>query len=245
MYDIVSTTAATKTLGLAQNLGAAITAPVSFKVRQHWTFAAVFGAANEGGLTGGTSTTADQVLVYNGVGYDTYYYSTGGLVGIGWRRVGSSPANTSQANTVLYPEDGVIVKRNGATAANVVVMGSVKTGSSSFAIVSGINIVSNIYAAGQTLASSSLYTGSATTGLAAGSSSTADQVLVWNQATSGYDTYYYSSGGLVGTGWRKIGSSPANADQSAVVIPSASSLIINRKNASAFNWVSPQHPAAL
>lgn len=245
MYDISATTAASKTVTLAQNLAAGITAPVSFKIRQHWTFASVFGAANEGGLTGGTSTTADQVLVFNGVGYDTFYYSTGGLVGAGWRRVGSSPANTSQANTVLYPEDGVIVKRNGTTAANVVLMGAVKTGSSSFAIVPGINIVSNIYAAGQTLASSSLYTGSSATGLAAGTSSTADQVLIWNQSTSGYDTYYYSSGGLVGAGWRKVGSSPANADQSAVVVPAASSLIINRKDASAFNWVSPQHPAAL
>ena len=245
MYDITATTASSKTITLGQNLAAGVVAPVTFKIRQHWTLGSVFGAANEGGLTGGTSTTADQILVYNGVGYDTFYYSTGGLVGVGWRKVGSSPANLTQANTVLYPEDGLVVKRLGATATNVVLMGNVKTGQTSIAVSTGINIVSNVYAAGQTLASSLLYTGSSTTGLASGTSSTADQVLIWNQATSGYDTFYYSSGGLVGIGWRKVGSSPANADQSAVALPVASSLIINRKNVAAFKWVAPQHPASL
>src|SRR5687768_8867147 len=46
-YDITATTAATKTVTLAQNLGAGIAAPVVFKIRKHWTIAAVFGAANE------------------------------------------------------------------------------------------------------------------------------------------------------------------------------------------------------
>ena len=245
MYDITATAAGSKTITLSQNLVAGIVAPVSFKVRQHWTLASVFGAANEGGLTGGTSGTADQVLVYNGTGYDTFYYSNGGLVGAGWRKIGSSPANLSQANTVLYPEDGLLVKRLGTTATNVVLMGSVKIGQTSIAVSAGINIVSNVYASGQTLASSGLYTGSATTGLAPGTAGAADQLLIWNQATSGYDTFYYSSGGLVGAGWRKVGSSPANADQSAVALPVASSLIINRKNVTAFNWVAPQHPATL
>ncbi len=245
MYDISATTAASKTITLSQNLVAGVAAPVSFKVRQHWTLASVFGAANEGGLTGGTSTTGDQILIYNGAGYDTFYYSTGGLVGVGWRRIGSAPANQNQAATVLYPEDGLVVKRNGSTAANVVLMGSVKTGQTSIAVNVGINIVANVFASGQTLASSLLYTGSSTTGLASGSSSTADQVLLWNSSTSSYDTFYYSSGGLVGTGWRRVGSVPANQDQSGVALPVAASLIVNRKNATAFNWVAPQHPASL
>jgi uncharacterized protein (TIGR02597 family) len=245
MYDITATTAATKTLTLSQNLAAGISAPISFKVRQHWTFASVFGATNEGGLAGGTITQADQIFLYSGSGYETYYYSTGGIPGIGWRKVGTNPANTSQANTPIYPEDGIIIKRKASATANIVIMGGVKTGQSSFAVVSGSNIVSNIYASAQTLASSSLYTNSTTTGIAAGTITTADQVFIWNTNTQGYDTYYYSTGGIPGQGWRKVGSNPASTDQSSVLIPVNSAIIINRKNQTPFNWVSPQHPATL
>jgi uncharacterized protein (TIGR02597 family) len=245
MYDITATSDASNSVTLSQNLSASVTAGATFKIRPHWTISSVFGGANEAGLTGGNSSTADQILVFNGTGYDTYYYSTGGLVGTGWRRVGSVPGSANQANVVLFPEDGLIVKRNGAAALNVVLMGAVKTGQTSVAVIPGINVVANVYASGQTLSSSSLYTGNSTTGLASGTSSTADQVLIWNTGTSGYDTFYYSSGGLVGTGWRKVGSVPGNADQSTVALPVAGSLIINRRNATPFNWVAPQHPASL
>src|SRR4029434_6221431 len=106
-YDIQTTTAATKTLTLAQNLAGGVTAPVSFKVRKHWTIASVFGANDESGLQGGNTTTADLIQVFNGSGYDSYYYQTTGLGGVGWRK-GGSPF-TDQSNTKLYPEDGLII----------------------------------------------------------------------------------------------------------------------------------------
>jgi uncharacterized protein (TIGR02597 family) len=240
-YDVSATTAANKTITLAQPLAAGTTAPVSFKVRKHWTFASVFGANNESGLQAGNASTADQILLYNGSTYDTYYFSNaGGLVGNGWRKVGGGSAD--QANTTIYPDEGVIVKRLQSAAVNVVLMGAVKTGQTAAAVVGGLNFIGNVYAAGMTLNSSGIYTGNPATGLAPGNASTADTIDIYNGST--YDSYYFSNaGGLVGNGWRKIGG--GSADQQNVAIPVGSSIIVNRKTAGSFNWVAPQHPTTL
>jgi uncharacterized protein (TIGR02597 family) len=238
-YDIQSTTAATKTLTLVQNLGSGITAPVTFKVRKHWTLATVFGANNEGGLTGGTSATADQILAQNGAGYDTYFYQTSGADGIGWRKVGAPGVDAS--GTVFLPEEGLILKRNQSAAANIVLMGAVKTGQTSIPIVTGTNLIGNVYAANMTLADSGLYTGDPGTGIAGGGPSSADQVLIWNGTT--YDPYYYQTSGLGGTGWRKGGA--PTIDASTAAIPVGSSLIVKRQTATGFNWIVPQHPSSL
>ncbi len=238
-YDVATTTAATKTITLAQPLAAAIVNGASFKIRQHWTIGSVFGPLNESGLQGGTLATADQILIWNGVGFDTYYYKTSGLGGTGWRS--STSTSFDKQNQVIYPEDGVVLKRIPQTAVDVVLMGVVKTGVSSYPVTVGYNYLANVYAAPMTLASSSLYTGDSNTGLAGGTLATADQVLVWNG--TGYSTYYYKTSGLGGTGWRS--SSSTSADASGTSIPVGTTVVINRKNGTAFNWVIPQHPAAL
>ena len=61
------------------------------------------------GLNGGNVITADQVLIYNGTGYDTYYYQTSGLGGVGWRRAGAPTVNAS--GVVLPKGKSFIVKR--------------------------------------------------------------------------------------------------------------------------------------
>jgi uncharacterized protein (TIGR02597 family) len=238
-YDIQATTAATKTLTLFQNLSGGITAPVSFKIRKHWTLATVFGANNEGGLTGGTSTTADQILVQNGPTYDAYYYQTSGTGGTGWRKVGTPDVDASA--TVFVPEEGLLLQRNQSAAANIVLMGAVKTGQTSIPVVTGNNLIGNVYASNMTLADSGLYTGDPATGVAGGTSTSADQVLVWNGTS--YDTYYYQSAGLGGTGWRKGGA--PTVDASAAVIPLGSAVFVRRNTGTGFNWVIPQHPASL
>ena len=65
------------------------------------------------GLTGGTLVDADQVLIYNPTTnppqYDTYYYKTSGLGGIGWR----STASTSNPadNTPIPIGASIIIQR--------------------------------------------------------------------------------------------------------------------------------------
>ena len=237
-YDIATTTAATKTITTAQPLVGAANG-VTFKIRKHHTLGYVFGPNNESGLGGGTSTSADQILIWNGTGYDTFYYQTSGLGGVGWRKGGAPAVNVT--NNPIYPEDGVIVKRQQSANVGVILMGAVKTGQTSIPVGVGINIFGNVYAAPLTLADSGLYTGNSGSGLNGGTSTSADQVLIWNG--TGYDTYYYQTAGLGGVGWRK-GGAPA-VDASATPIPVGQSVVIKRQFAAAFNWVIAQHPASL
>ncbi len=240
-YDVSATVAATKTLTFTQNLGVGVASGATFKIRKHWTIGSIFGSANEAGLQPGNASSADQVLVYNGSTYDTYYFSNaGGLVGNGWRKVGGG--STDRSATTVYPDDGMIVQRSQSAAVNVVLMGAVKTGQTSIPVLSGLNITGNVYAANMTLSSSGIYTGNSSTGVASGNASTADTVQIYNGST--YDTYYYSnSGGLVGNGWRKVGG--GSTDQASVPITVGSAVIIQRKAGASFDWVPPQHPAIL
>lgn len=47
------------------------------------------------GFAGGTVSTSDQVIVWNGISYDTYYYQTVGTGGVGWRRSGNTVTDAS------------------------------------------------------------------------------------------------------------------------------------------------------
>lgn len=238
-FDIESTSAATKTITLVQDLPAGSAGPLSFKVRKHWTIGGIFGPANESGLGAGGATTADQILVYTGSGYNTYYYQTVGIGGIGWRKAGD--AITDASNAVLFPEDGLIVKRKQAGAVNVVLLGAVKMGQTSIPISPGNNVIGNVYAANLTLASSGLYTGNSTTGLTGGTPTTGDLVQIWNGTA--YDNYYYQTSGGTGTGWRKVGDTAT--DVSTTPIPTGTSVVIKRLGATGFSWVAPQHPASI
>jgi uncharacterized protein (TIGR02597 family) len=238
-YDINTTTAATKKLTLGQNLAPGITAPVSFKIRKHWTIASVFGANNESGFQGGSDVNAaDQILIYNGTGYDVYFYQQSAF-GTGWRNAANAAVDAGPIR--IYPEDGVIVKRRQAAAVNVVLMGAVKTGQTSVPITPGTNIVSNVYAAPMTLLSSGLYTGNNSTGVVGGADpNSSDQVLIYNG--TGYDIYYYQLSAF-GNGWRSAAN--AGQDASATQIPVGSSFVLKRVGATGFDWKAPQHPGSL
>ena len=109
---------------------------VGYRVRKYWTLASVFGAANSAGLQGGNALSADQVLLWNGAGYDTHYYQTAGiapgtsstgdqvlvwngttnafdayyyLTGTGWRK--TTDTATDAGTTALATGTGFIIKR--------------------------------------------------------------------------------------------------------------------------------------
>lgn len=200
------------------------------------TLGDAFGATNSAGLTQGTSSTADLILIPNSLGgYDKYYFSSGGIgIGTGWRLVGSTPGNADQVNAPFYYTDGFLILAR--TAKSITVTGEVKSGSTKVVLETGNNFLVNLCPVnagganpsveGRTLGNSGLYNGTAN-GLAQGTSSTADLVLLWNGV--GYDKYYYSSGGLgIGTGWRLVGSSPGTLDKSATPLPDGSYIVLRR-----------------
>lgn len=236
-YTITATTGP-GTLTLAKDLAQGVTAPLVYRIRKHWTLASVFGATNSAGLQGGTPVTADHVQVWNGSGYDVYYYQTSGIGGTGWRKVGDQ--TTDASGTVIAPGNSLITKRGASGSATITLTGTVKTGSTNAAIAQGYNFVPNPNAVSMTLTNCGLYTGNASTGLAGGSATEADQVLIWNGA--GYDSYYYQTAGIGGTGWRKSGDQ--TTDAGATVIASGTSFIVRRVNAGSFNWSIPQFPAS-
>lgn len=213
------------TLTTPQNLAAdGLVAGDKYQIRAASTIADVFGAANETGLQGGASSgVADNVYLPTASGFDVYYYSTGGFVGVGWRKVGGG--STDCANQPIFLADGFYVLRRGDDL-DFVVTGAVKVEDTSLAITKEYTRVSGIFPVGSTFASSKLELG-----LTGGASSgVADNVMVQIPA-GGFDVYYYSTGGFVGVGWRKVGA--GNTDQSNVELPSA--FIIKRVSDTDFN----------
>lgn len=226
---IVDTIAAGNEIVLANAVPAGVADGAVIKVWKLWTLADVFGATNSAGLTGGeTSAVADLIQVPNGTGFNEYFYSTGGALGTGWRQVGQGTVN--QAAVPLNFNGGLAVFAR--SAKSVVIVGQVKPGKTMVNLQPGNNFVANlcpVNAAGDTPSSQGRTLGNSglDVGLAGGNSSKqADLVLLWNTVTKGYDQYYRSTGGLSGTGWRKIGA--GNQDQSAVALPDGAFIILRR-----------------
>ena len=248
MSMVVSCDQAGKTLTVSDDLTAAgVASGVSFKLRPNWSLATLFGSANAAGFGAGTTSTADTISIYDATlgggagGYHQYFYSSGGLPGVGWRKVGGG--NSDQANTAIWLDDGLVVTRKQSANLAIVVNGAVKLGATITPVILGPNFIGNVYPSGSiTLGTSGLYTGNAATGVAPGNSSSADLLLIYNQTlgggVGGYDQYFYSSGGLPGVGWRKIGA--GNAPQDTVSLDSGKSIVIKRNSGGAFNWLVSQ-----
>lgn len=236
-YRISDTSIGPATIALNDNLAVGISLPLTYRVRKYWTLASVFGANNSSGLQGGTNSSADQVLLWNGSRHQTFYYQTGGIGGIGWRQTGDQ--STDAGSTLIEPTAGVVIKRGQSSTLNVIISGALKTGQTVVTVSQGYNYVGNPFGAGMTLASSGLYTGDNATGIAAGTdAASSDQVQLWNGST--YTTYYYNS---TAGGWRSSTDATTNAGTAS--IPYGSSFIVRRLGSTSFSWKMPQHPSSL
>ena len=237
-FTITDTVAATKTITVEGSIPNTLTAPLGYRVVKHWTIASLFGATNTAGFQGGTALSADQIQLWTGTTYQSYYYQTSGIGGTGWRKVGEQSVDAS--GTIIRPDQSIIIKRSQPGDLAITVLGEVKTGRTSQTINSGFNFVPNPYSVAMTLSSCGIYTGNPATGIASGTLASADQILVWNG--TGYDTYYYQTSGIGGVGWRKVGD--VSTDASTVTIPAMSSIIVRRYQPTGYTWVMPQHPAS-
>jgi len=218
-YSVINNTIATGAeLVLAQAVPAGVPDGAKVRVWKLWTVGDVFGTTNSAGLTGGlTPETADAVMIPSGADFDRYFYSTGGTQGVGWRKVGGG--TTNQAGVPIPFAGGLII--HALSAKPILLVGQVKPGKTRFELQTGRNILANLCpvnaagdapsAQGRTLSNSGLsdyLAGGRVSGLA-------DLVLFWNG--SGYTQFYYSTGGLGGVGWRRVGG--GTADQGGVALP--------------------------
>ena len=231
--EVVATTA--NSITLSDNLDAILENNTSaFEIIPYWTLVTAFPSG--GGLKTGTSaSTADNLTILelpSGVA-STYFYSSSANQ---WRK-----GVTDSSQVIIPPGSGILVTRKDLTGVGVVITGTVPTGPTQTDIVGGtsnqarLSYVSNPYPiASKTLATSGLYTGNSSTGLAGGTSaSTADTVTIYNPSTGVADTYYYNT---TVNQWRK-----GVTDSSNVQIPEGSAFVISRKaNRGAFEWYIPQ-----
>jgi uncharacterized protein (TIGR02597 family) len=224
----------TGTLTTLDNLTAFAGANATIRIRKHTKLVDFLGANNSAGLLGGTSqAVSDEVLVYDGTTYATYWYYNG-TPGAGWY----DDNFASAANAIIAPNEGVVIRRRGNTTISFQSIGSVKTGDTLFPISSGLNVLGNIAAKGITLATSGLYTGNATTGLkGATSQAFADEVILYIAGTPANYWYYDGSdNGGAGAGWYDSNFQPAGTTS----IPPGASLVVKRKAPNvAFNWTLP------
>jgi hypothetical protein len=243
MSDILSTPT-TSSITTADNLSVNQAAVGdTIRIRKDVTIGDVFGTTNQYGLLAGEDLSlADEVLVYNGSTFTSYFYYSGSVppdpqYPAAWYKGDDfSPAN----NVPIAANEAVVVKRKAAAPISVTVTGSVKTGNSIFAVSSGLNVLGTASAKGVTLDESTLRKVDDIQGVKAGEdASLADEVVLYSGSTP--VTYFYFSGTVppdpqYPAGWYKSDDfSPAGS----VMISPGSAFVVKRKGGPPFNWTQP------
>lgn len=232
MSDIVDTT--TNSVVITDDLTGFVSPLDTFIIRPHITVADVFGTNNEVGLQGaggGAFGNADQIVVFNNQtkSSSTVWYSTeAGFTG--WYDFSFNPSG----NVILYPEQGIYIKRLAASDVTLTRAGSVKMGVNNLPVATNLNIIAAPNAAGITLDNSGLYTGDNNTGVegvSGGASGDADQVQIF--AANGSSTTYWYSTETGFVGWYDLSFNPSGG---VVIEPETSFIIIRDGSLPAFNW---------
>lgn len=191
------------------------------------TIGNVFGNATTppGLKAGATANDADNVLLWNGAAWDTYFWT--GVIGTPnniWKRTG----NTDRSNIIIYPDNGVfVVHKDTTTAVTITFLGTVpSTGEQSDIEGNGSTFLANRFPTDTTLGGLGLQ---ALPGWVAGATaSVSDNVLLWNAATGAWDTYFWT--GSVGSPvniWKRTG----NTDRSSTPIPAGTAVFITHGGA--------------
>ena len=209
-----------QTLILQESLEGVLTPEVDgFQLQALPTIAEIFGVGGDI-LAGGTATSADRVTGVHAVTGElvTLFYSTGGITGVGWRGVGKG--GTSFDDMPIYFTDGLSVQKKSAGEGVLVVNGAVHSTPIAFPISAGFRTITNVYAASSTLGNSDLFrTGESSQSLDGGSATTSDQVRFDADGDGSAEIYFYSTGGITGVGWRRVGGGATPQDP--VALPSA------------------------
>lgn len=237
--DITATT--TSSLTAFDNLAAFASVGDEVRIRRHVTLGSFFGETNPAGLLASDDpSTADEVLVYDGGTFVSYFYYTGDEVfTAGWYDTNFTLASGDAAKVVIAPNQGLVVKRRGTTPLSFRYSGTAKTGNTLLPVVSGSNVLGTVSSAGLTLATSGLYTGDSSTGVSGGEDpSLADEIVLYT-ATGPVSYFYYTGAPDFPAGWYDSAFILAPGEADAIRIEPGSSLVLKRKNGVPFNWEQP------
>jgi len=195
--DVTAFTAGSVTT--ADDVSASIPSATTVSVVPHSKLSDILGTSTGLLITGGSTVTlADNVFLVDSTGaLKTYYYKTG--VGAGWK----TSAGTDATQTIVYPNESIIVSRKQTAPISIVTVGGVVDEQAK--IVFSQNINSACSAAPLSIPLSSLYPT-----IAGGSTVTlADNVYLINPTTGALETFYYKTG--VGAGWKTSAGATADA----------------------------------
>jgi hypothetical protein len=235
MVDIASSASTSKSLSLAGSLAGMASSGDAYRIRAHFTVASLFGTNNETGLkSGGNTAQADNIMVLIPQTQQTltiFYYDDG--VNHGWLTADYTPAD----KLVIYPEQGLLVRRVVSGDRNLYLCGPVKTGVTMAPVQPGYNLVGTLKSLSPlNLSGLNLYTGNPVTGLASGGNTADSDTLLVVQPDGTTATYFYYKDSFGNEGWLD-----ANYNFSAAVpIKAGSAFFIHRLPAnSGFNWTIP------
>ena len=234
MVDIAGT-ASSQSLSLAGSISGLVSTGDNYRVRQHFTIASLFGTNNETGLKAGLNPTqADTILVVIPQTQQTmtiFYFSN--EVAQGWYRADYSPA----ADQVIYPEQGVMVRRVVPGNVNLYVCGPVKLGATIVPVEPGFNSVGTLKSLStMTLSSLNLYTGDPSTGIASGLNLTVSDAVLVVEPSGATASYFYFKNSQGQEGWLDSLFNPAGS----TAIPAGSAFFIKRQPAhGSFEWTIP------
>ena len=174
------------------------------------TFGSTFGAnALIGSGTNAGDAGVDNVLIWNGNGYFTYYYNSNNNR---WQK-----ATVNATNTIIFPDDAVFFTRKVTSPLSLTFMGTVPSTSERTELLgSANNFMANRFPTDATLATSGIEN---TPGwVKGGTAGASDNVLIWNG--SGFFTYYFND---TNNRWQK-----ATVNAAGTSLPAASGFFVVR-----------------
>ena len=236
MVDIADASA--QTVALAASTGNTASVGDAYRIRAHFTIASIFGTNNEVSLLPGLNpATADNIIIHVPETQQTitvFYYPNAPYAG--WYHADFTPAG----DQVVYPEEGLMVRRKASTDAHVYLCGPIKIGVALAPVVPGYNLVGTLKSLSSlSLAALNLYTGNPATGLAYGlNPNLGDNLLVVQPDGSTATYFYYKNDNVLGgpEGWADA----AFNFVPDVQIKAGSALFVLRKaQQGGFTWTIP------
>ncbi|HZR18483.1 MAG TPA: fibronectin type III domain-containing protein [Verrucomicrobiae bacterium] len=232
--DITNTDASTHTLDLGSDVRAVAAPGAPYTIRKHFTIATLFGPTNQVGLAAGQNpSAADNILLTIPESQQTMtiFYFNDGAGTQGWFRADYSSA----ADQVIYPEQGLVVRRGSTGDLLLTLAGPIKNGPTVAPINTGYNLLGTLQAVTNlTLPQLNLYTGDPNTGVAGGLNPSAADNLLLVQPDSTVATYFYYQDSAGNQGWLDAAYNSAQS----VSVPAGSAFYLRRKTPyPAFNWI--------
>jgi len=214
-YSIVTNDASgniTLNVGSDNLLTIGVASGDQYTIHPYWRIQDAFGTVATTSLhASNTAGRADNVLVWNGASFVTYFpNSTSGL----WSPSGTDP---------LLPDESVLIVRKGAAVTNLVNIGLVRKTNLVTNLQLGFNLVGNSFPAATVVSNLNLI-GSGSGFQGSNTAGRADNVLVWNGAA--FDTLFFNTTSQL---WSPSGAYP--------ILPT-STYFINMKH-QAGEWVRP------